>query len=806
MGALKRALLLTAGWASLAALGGAASAQTAAPSDGQTAQRGIAVEEIVVTARKRAESLQDIPLSISAFSSDQIERRGLKDLADVSRFTPGFSFEVSGGRSSNSPRFRGMNADTNRPDRQIASTFIDGAYFAGSIAALGFEDVERIEVLKGPQSAFFGRATFGGAISITTKAPSDEWEGRASATLAEHGEKELTAGVSGPIVGDILTFRASARYFDFKGEHINRYNGKKYGDQNTKTGSLTIQFKPVDNFTAKARVLYTKDTDGQPATGFYSRGDHNAFGLGGAIGSYFVGEVKDRPSGLNVEIFPGNLWGVTKMGLNRDLWVGNLDIDWDVADGWTISTLTNWSEQQSRSVNDGDGTDFFLLNPPNITVAQRNALNAQCNTWPRPGIAAPIGPQDACGFGWTAFNDLNVRDIAQEARLSTPQDWRLRGLVGVYYLEQKITFKGPFGRNGLRWGLQPPTPPVNQGSDFKKTITNKAVFAGLTFDVTEALEVSAEGRYQEEKAAQIPIGTGSTTEFVKKFDKFLPRVIAKYDISDDANIYVQWAKGNRGGDFNQSVIAPTTPRDRIELLALGVPEAVPEEEIENYEAGLKSSWFDNRATFNISGYIMKWKNQGTRGQVLIDRDGNPANGREQPINIVIPAGSSDLWGIEAESQLVVSENLSLSGTFAWTPSEITVCNNQFYEAVFGTPNCAGKRTARNPKWAYSIGANWTDDLVGDWQYSINADWSWTGKHWEDVHNLAYYGEGGRMNLRVGVNNEMYRITVFARNLFDDKTVRSASRFTDLVSGGNFYGVQFNRPSGRQIGVTVAANF
>ena len=153
---------------------------------------GIELEEIVVTARRRDESLLDVPVTISAFSADQIAGADMLSIRDLSRLTPAFNFSDLGARYVDSPVIRGIAGNDADPTKQSASFFLDGVYISGSAVFMNMHDVERVEVLKGPQSAQFGRATFAGAINFITKEPTNEYEGKVTAKAAEHDEWELS--------------------------------------------------------------------------------------------------------------------------------------------------------------------------------------------------------------------------------------------------------------------------------------------------------------------------------------------------------------------------------------------------------------------------------------------------------------------------------------------------------------------------------------------------------------------------------------------------------------------------------------
>lgn len=194
----------------IAALPGAVHAQVAA-----TAAPAAADEVVVVTARKREETLQSIPLSVTAFSERAIAARGLTSIADIATQTPGFSFRSGFGRTFDRPVIRGMATIQGGAN---AAFFIDGVFVTGSISGYGLDNLSRVEVIKGPQSAMFGRASFAGAVNYITRPPGDELRGKATVTVGGGGLKEASGFISGPLFDERLKFEVNARSYKFEGQ------------------------------------------------------------------------------------------------------------------------------------------------------------------------------------------------------------------------------------------------------------------------------------------------------------------------------------------------------------------------------------------------------------------------------------------------------------------------------------------------------------------------------------------------------------------------------------------------------------
>ncbi len=238
-----------------------------AASEAVVAQQ-LAVEEIVVTARKRAESIQDAPVAITAFSSVELQAAGFSNILDVTKATPGVfveAFNVSPARIDTTPRFRGIFLSTGNPLQQTAGIFIDGNPVIGGIQGIGIQELERVEIVKGPQSALFGRNTFAGAINYVTRDPGDEMRTDVSLLAADRDEYRAQGSVEGAI-SDTVKARLNASY-DFNGGHYdnNAVDGQELGETTTWSVSSVVTFEPSETFRAKVRAHYYQDNDGPPA-------------------------------------------------------------------------------------------------------------------------------------------------------------------------------------------------------------------------------------------------------------------------------------------------------------------------------------------------------------------------------------------------------------------------------------------------------------------------------------------------------------------------------------------------------------
>jgi len=369
------------------------------------------LEEVIVTARKREENLQEVPLSVTAFNATTLQDYRMFSPEDIAGFTPGFSFVNSFGRDSDRPVVRGMSNILGAPN---ASFFIDGVYVPGTIASTELQMLERVEVIKGPQAALYGRATFSGAINYVTRRPTDELEGQVTVTVAEHDTTNTNAYISGPIVKDSLYFYLGAGFNEYGGEYNNTIGGDEVGGEETTTFTGKLLWTPSDSFEASLRVTAQKDDD-----------DHIAIWLQGAeynncltpdasrpsARGYYCGTVKTNDEvTLRTDFLPNP-------GIERDVLRTSLNMDWELGNGWTISSITGYQETETdRNID--------------VSYGGYDPL-----TYLAPFYAPPFF--DLAGSFWRVQAE-ETETFSQELRLSSSADQRLRWSIGAYWYDSEF--------------------------------------------------------------------------------------------------------------------------------------------------------------------------------------------------------------------------------------------------------------------------------------------------------------------------------------------------------------------------------
>lgn len=501
------------------------------------------IDEILVTARRRSESLMDIPMSVSAFSAQDIQQAGYANVLDMIEAVPGVtygSFEAQA--QGDSPSFRGVSNNTGDPTLQNSSKFIDGVYVSGSLYSVMFTDIERVEVVKGPQSALFGRATFSGAINYITKKPTEELTGYVDATVAEFGETRLNGTISGPIT-DTLGFRLSAGLLNEGSDYDNITDGSEMGDNEIATGSLSLQFTPTEDLSANLYVNYTDAQFGEALRAATPRVNGElAFPLEEVIGA--------------------NIDQLDEPGIASETIRTNLTVDWNL-DNFTFSSITGYGNEESTNEADGDygpaqpfGFLFFLCTPDSPFA----------------------GPN--CDLLQTVV-DTELENFFQEFRITSSDDQRLRWIAGVSYFEEE------YYRNRIRNFRQP---------ESLKTSDNISIFGSLAYDINDQLTATFDARYQEETIELEQAGNNQEGDF----DSFLPRFIVEYTPTENSMFYASASKGNKPGDFND-IGTPeqflVVDEEQLWSYEIGTKFSAPDNRYTAEFAAYLIDWTDQVSTF-----------------------------------------------------------------------------------------------------------------------------------------------------------------------------------------------------------------
>ena len=814
-----------------------------------------ALLEVVVTARKREESLLEVPVAVSALTAADLEAAGIRGLEDIARSTPGIQYNDQGGqfpgRFDSAIRFRGMNVNSAGPTFQLGALFLDGIYVLGGTHSIPVDNLERVEVVRGPQAAYYGRNTFGGAVNYITRAPSlVEYSGSLDLLGAEFNESEISAAYEGPIIADRLAFRLSARQYS-RGGVWTASDGGQLGQQSTKSAFLTLRAQPTNALVITLRGFVARDDDG-PAAGALIAGQQNDSCTGKTITTeagetanprnYVCGKVPGPDSAVpvqgvgkiidaNTSLFPQRAQVVGLPNAVRDLLYAPR------APGLSVPNLDGFGLKRditrfSAAIDYEFQNEMSLVVQGGINDSRRNSLR-------------DYGP--AAFENWYSREMVQQEDSSVELRLTSAPGSRLGWSAGANYYEQ--TYKAPNNAGDVlslcidtfNSNLVPADgqclstatlllPEINLGaSDAVETL---GFFGSVSYDIIESVTVNLEGRYQTDKNKR-----GAPKPIEVEYETFLPRAILQWRPTGDTNLYASYAKGTLPGALNTAIIT-ATPYELEQFRAL-VPTSsafTEEEELDSYEIGWKQSFMNGAAFFAATAYYGKWQNQKGRIATLINqtctagRMGTtgcrPALGEaglDEPSrlvdgtpyyfssNIVVP-GTADLYGFELEGAASIRDSWTVSGSLTYADSRYTDFIFNFVEPIADFSDMKGNMNARFPKWSGYLAVSNEYPLSESWKLLSRFDVSYFGKTYADESNLAYCESYAVANARLGADNGKVRVELFARNLFDDDSWTACSRWTDFENPTVLPGITYSQGIAatpqlpRQLGLRAAIRF
>ena len=775
----------------------------------ESAGNAFEIEEVVVTARKVQENLRDVPATVNALTAESIEERGITSLQDIADATPGFDFASAFGRNDFRPVIRGQ---ANVLGRANAGLFLDGIIIEEGNASIPLAALQRVEVVKGPQSALYGRSTLAGAINYVLKGPGDSFAGEASAELGERDYSRVELHASGPLsdmVGAAVTFS----HYERGGEYDNNSPGSEIndevGDEETTsiTGVLTID--PSDQLSIRLHGLYEESDDAHYAIGMLPSSYNNCFrvpqdamqpappagtpeasadfGRSGPTGAgyggsgYYCGEVDLeavletddggdsttlRTGFFSPELFP-------PAGSTRESLRLGLRFDWDLSESMSLTSITGYNDVEEYASQDqsfGGG-----------------------------GFIGPV-------FGFVTMENDDFEDFSQEFRLRGEQGTNLRYLAGVYYYDSEASgdIVGS-GRGDTARRTDPANnPPRDDGSS---SVTSVSVFGSVEYDLSEQVTLGAELRYNEDEFDITP--AGESDAFSGKFDAFLPKVTLSYKPSDDMLIYGNVAVGNKPGTLNSSAGIPDSVR------------SVDEETAVSYEVGFKNLWMGGRVESTVAVYHITWEDMQLTSTRAFD---NP-DGTVTSTSILENVGEASITGLELDLTMALTEFWDARITYAWTDSDIEefvqsvdaggTVENGFREAALiggysatGDVIISGTSLPHTSKHQASLSSRLHGQINADWGWFVRADWNHNSKRYAQVYNLAHTGSRDILNLRAGIEGEHLSVDVWLDNALDDETAPALIRYVNLIPAPPFVlrGIGATLPERRRFGVTVRARF
>ena len=797
------------------------------------AAEGDALEEVTVTARKRNESIVDIPVAITVLSDVQMEKLDLRSTVDLANYVPSLQFsDFTVGFSRNDRGgarplyFRGLTLGLGGSTVAAGGMFLDGAAVVGNEVPGGM-DIGAVEVLRGPQSVYFGRSSMTGAVSYRTKAIPNEWKFAADATLAQRSTYSVEASGAGPIFGEKLGIRITALKESSDGYVTNQFDGSTLGDRSRQSISATLNFKPTDNLEFKLYGNKFEDDDGASATGFITTRTSTNTAVSCQPNRIqppraelvtalytFCGEIPDPrnsvnyintniPSYFRSVIFNSPLIAGQsfdqKVGGQRNVVNSHLVANWKINDYLTFQSITGYHTNTTLAALDGlsqPATSFFLNNQYFYTIT----------------VAA--------------------KDASQEVRLSSDPERNLSWTLGANYID---AYSKTHAHVYFLRTTNVSTLTLTHGAQNVNAVAawTTGFYGGLYYKMLDGrLNLSAEGRSQTDirrdfaRFAEPQLVNGVTQPvgfqlnyLRKKFNSFSPRVSADYDVGEGRKVYASYAEGNRPGGFNlglKGFIDRNDPGLTAEIQSkLGVSGfSYNEEKLKIFEVGFKGYLPAGKGYFDINVYAGKLSDQQlTSGALIIGTTANPLG---FTVTATGNVGEIKMKGLEWQGNYNFNDAWSLATTAAWNDTDRSKfplspgAQNQY---GINNPFLNGVSTAFAPKVSGSAVLSY-DGKLRDWDFFSSGAVVYRGKTFMDAGTLAFIGARTQFDLRAGISKDIWRLEAFVLNAFDDQHWVSGNVATDFSgaadAGGGVSGRGYAFFGGaappRQVGVRVGVTF
>ena len=746
------------------------------------------ISEMIVTARKREESILDVPVAVTAFSAQDIKNLGLTDITELARFPPGFALNSATGRqpASYRPVFRGVTTVRNGVmNANSGNTFVDGVYVGSALLSTELENIERVEIMRGPQSAQYGRNAYIGAINYVSRKPSEQLEAKFSATGAQHDTFNASGWVSGPLGSERLRFALGAGHEEYGGEWTNLRDGSDVGGEESDEVTAKLLFMPRDDLDITLKIGWQGTDDDHFAMYLQPSTLNNCcerMAEAPRSREYYIGKaiLQDQ-----VNLYTDLLEDNGGAGTELDRVLGSLAVNWQVG-GFTLTSLTGLIHDEYDLGFDSSYAAYDPSVPPGL----------------------PSG-------SFLVRERKDYDDLSQELRLSSAIDRPWRYTVGAYYYEGESD-------TTARYRINPANGAVAAEDRSRDEVENRALFGAVAWDFAERWSAGLELRWSEDDVTvtSLPVGK-PPVRYHTDPDNVTPRFTLSWQAIDSTTWYLNVAKGTKPPDFNPRVPnkAPNTPDESYRF--------VEEESAWNYEIGMKGVYWEQRLGLSLAGYFLDVKDQQLTQLIEVAGGGTAS--------ILTNASHTEVWGLEAEIAARLTENLTLQATYAWTDSEFKEWISQEQADLRGSNgsfadtqalgDVAGQESPRVPEHKASLIARYQRPLTATVDWYGSTDWSYESSKYAAEHNLIETGDRSLVGLRMGLAFDRWDVSVWAKNLFDDDTPVDVIRYFDRrngtlpsctsfgtagdVCGGSSTtprGFAIPLPRGRQLGATLSYRF
>ncbi|MBK5910716.1 TonB-dependent receptor [Rhodothalassium salexigens] len=690
------------------------SATPARTSEDSAQGTGVALEEIIVTAQRREQSQLDVPISVTAFSQGEIQRRNFQGVDDYFAVTPNVSFTSTGSRDRKSLSIRGVTNQLS-PDNNIRPQtfgfYIDDFNVAAGTANPQIVDIQRIEILRGPQGTYFGRNAVGGAINITTNQPSQDLYAQGSVEYARFDTVDFYGIFNTPVVEDVAAVRFVGRYRESDGNirNVNPIGGGN--DSEYKYGKGSVRLTPTDRLTVDFTAAYTDEVVGMREgipSGVLAPFSQNLYG--GIVDGAIPDEVGFWPENTNRV----NFNRPQEVGTEFYYLTGRVRYD---AEHFTVTSISGYIDSKTFLQGDIDGSslDLFFETKPieRDSLSQELRVQSYDNRW----------------VDWT------VGLFAARDRGNTEQE----------------TFAGADNPFGLPEDFQV----TSSFSDAE--VESYAAFGEAVVHITDRLDLTAGGRftYEKQDIRQFNTSAGQINNLVEDdtdFTDFSPRISVSYAWADALTSYATVSRGFKAGgvqinpDLDDTAYAP--------------------EILWNYEIGLKGEFFDRRLRVNTALFYMDWNDLQTEFAFgVVDE-----NDVISFFSGIENAASARSLGAELEVQALITPHLTLGGGVGFLDAQFQDYDDAFVEGQI--VDLSGERMPNAPRWTLNGVADYSRPLFGDTEGYIRAEWFFRSSMIADKRGLIFEGfpwevpSFHNVNLRAGLTRGRYQFQAYIENLLD----------------------------------------
>ncbi len=701
----------------------------------------LALEEVVVTAQKRATDLQTTAAAISAYSSEALLNRGISDIEDLGRANPSMDVSLYQGEAQIYIRGIGYSGIIGGTDSSSA-LHLDGVYVSRSSSAVpGFMDIDRVEVVRGPQGTLYGRNATSGSINLIHKRPTEEFSAKSKLSLGNYEHYKAFGAISGAL-SDNLRARLAMQLENHEG----------YTDLTRLDGS-SHEAEAKDDFTARFTLEYDlSDSVLISLSGDYYEADDtqvvwHRMNAGAQTNPFFQQYIANL-GGVLSENYSRDLFSDLEHENNPRIWGLTGRVEWDLGD-YQLTSITAYRETNPFNHDEGDFT---------------------------------------AAFGVDQLREEDHKQFSQEFQLSSPQDRALSWLVGFYYFTEENDVRNEYFLPFVdeQYGL----PNDDNCCLLELNGTGEtdawAIFGEATWDITDNLELLVGGRYSEEERGGrndvllrnfIPGVLDNVAGFNDEtFDSFTPKVGLNYTLNEDLFIYASISEGFKSGGFNVGSYQQT-PFEPEEILA--------------YEIGIKADLFDNRLRLNSALFFY-------------DYDDLQIQDVENNNTVVRNAAKAEIFGLELEGTALITENFLVDFGFVWLNAEFTEGALMDPKApALGIQELDGNNLPRAPEFKAVLGAQYEIALSSGSSLQFRVDYSWQDEVFFSAFNVGQLSEDAydwtKAKVTYSSADRNWSLAAYVDNISDEEVFTNATYWGDIVdsvAAGSLapprtYGVELN---------------